>query len=67
MNNRANTAALLAIDLRYWAEQASILGLLRPGVRQTLERIADDVTIDAQLSISYPPEPPPPRPGHKHT
>jgi hypothetical protein len=63
MHTRAEMAALYAIELRYWAENASDRGYLQPGVRAVLESIADDVTIDAQLEIAYKPDPPPPRRG----
>jgi hypothetical protein len=52
---RKEIAALLAIDLRYWADEADRRGLLRPGTKTILEEIADQVTYDAQLSIAYPP------------
>lgn len=67
MHTRAEFAALYAIELRYWAENASDRGYLQPGVRAILEKIADDVTLDAQLHIAYKPDPPPPRPGRRVT
>lgn len=63
MNNyeRKHLAALYAIDLRHWIEQVSHAGYLRPGVRRELENLADELVIDAQLGIRFPPEPRPPR------
>lgn len=55
---RKNLAAQRAIDLREWTAEASLAGMLRPGVARVLLSIADDVTYDAQLSIAYPPNGP---------
>ena len=58
MNNweRSNLAALYAVELRYWTENAAAQGFLRPGVRSLLEAVADNCTLDAQTGLRHPHE-----------
>lgn len=67
MNNytRKHLAAQFALDLRYWVEQTGAAGMLRPGVSALLGRVADAVTLDAQLNLIHPPTRNPPLGGEE--